>query len=220
VFLTIELSFCSANLLKVAHGGWVPLLIGALVFVVMTTWLKGRRQLSQKLRTSLLPLDLFLQELTTSPPVRVPGTAVFMAGNPNGTPIALLHNVKHNKVLHERNVLLTVMTTDVAHVEEAERIQIEKLPHGFLRVVGQYGFMDEPNVPALLYACKPLGLKFNMSSTTFFLSQESIIAGHSRGMAAWRKLLFSVMSRNAQRATAFFHLPPNRVVELGMQVEL
>jgi KUP system potassium uptake protein len=219
-FLIIELAFCSANLLKVAHGGWVPLVLGAVVFVLMSTWRSGRRLLREKLQASTLPLDAFLADLHTFKTARVSGTAVFMSGNPQGAPLALLHNLKHNKVLHERNVLLTIIIKEVAHVPQKERIQVDKLQEGFLRVTGIYGFMDRPLIPELLEQCAQFDLKFEMSKTTFFLSSESIIPGHKRGMMRWRKYLFSLMSRNSQRATAYFNLPPNRVVELGMQVEM
>jgi KUP system potassium uptake protein len=220
IFLAIELSFCGANLIKILHGGWVPLLLGAAVFITMTTWRSGRRLLGQTLSQTALPLDTFLDDLARFAPVQVAGTAVFMAGNPHGTPLALLHNLKHNKVLHERNVFLTIVTKEVAHVPEAGRLQTEKRREGFYRVIGTYGFMDRPDVPRLLQDCEAQGLKFDMAKTTFFLSSESIIPGRKRGMASWRKHLFSILSRNSERATAYFRLPPNRVVELGMQVEL
>jgi KUP system potassium uptake protein len=220
VFLAIELAFCGANFLKLLHGGWVPVVLAAAVFLVMTTWQQGRAMLRARLAKSILPLDDFLTSVTHTHPARVPGTAIFMSGNPQGTPLALLHNLKHNKVLHERNVLLRIATGDTAHVAPADRLVVEELPEGFFQVTGHYGFMDEPKVPDLLAACGARGLKLRPADCTFFLSSESILAGRRPGMAFWRKRLFSVLARNSQRATAFFSLPANRVVELGMQVEL
>ena len=219
-FGVLEAAFCAANLLKVRHGGWVPLLLGAVIFLVMTTWQRGRALLRERLNRSLLPLETFLENLTRDEPVRVPGTAVFLSGNPQGTPLALLHNLKHNKVLHERNLLLSLAVDEAAHVDPATRLNVQPLPLGFFRVTGRYGFMDEPDVPELLRECAAHGLKVRVPEATFFLSSESIIAGKRPGMVYWRKRLFGMLSRNAQRATAFFKLPANRVVELGMQVEL
>jgi len=219
-FLVVDAAFTGANLLKIAHGGWVPLLIGGTIFTVMATWQSGRRLLRERLSASVFPLHLLLEDVQQHPPPRVPGTAVFMAGNPQGTPLALTHNLKHNKVLHERNVLLTISILDVARVEAAERLSVEALGHGFHRVTGHYGFMDEPDVPALLDGCAAQGLPIVLNATTFFLSSETILPTRKPGLARWRKLLFALLSRNAQRATSFFRLPANRVVELGMQVEL
>ncbi len=219
-FLVVDVAFTGANLLKIAHGGWVPLLIGGTIFTVMATWQSGRRLLRERLSASVFPLHLLLEDIQQNPPPRVPGTAVFMAGNPQGAPLALTHNLKHNKVLHERNVLLTISIQDVAHVEETERLKVEALGHGFHRVTGHYGFMDEPDVPALLEGCSAHGLAMTLNSTTFFLSSETILPTRKPGLARWRKLLFALLARNAQRATTFFRLPANRVVELGMQVEL
>lgn len=220
VFLSVELVFWGANLLKVAHGGWVPLLMGAAVFLVMSTWRRGRRILHQRLRSISLPLEGFIEDAAQFKGLRVAGTAVFMAGNPHGVPIALLHNLKHNKVIHERNVILTIVVPEVAHVDTLSQLKVVPLKHEFYQVIGHYGFMDRPDVPALLAACKKHGLEFDMLKTSFFLSSETILPGKTQGIAHWRERLFAVLSRNAQRATAFFNLPPNRVVELGMQVEM
>jgi KUP system potassium uptake protein len=220
IFLLLELAFCVANLAKVAHGGWVPLALAAVLFTVMSTWRTGRQMLRKQLAADTLSLELFLEDLDKTGRMRVSGTAVFLAGNPQGTPLALLHNFKHNKVLHERNVLLTIAVQDVAHVDGSERLQVERLPNGFYRVIGNYGFMDQPDVPDLLAACQAHGLKFDLTETTFFLSSETIVRGSGSLMAPWRQHLFAALSRNAQRATAFFGLPPNRVVELGMQIEI
>jgi KUP system potassium uptake protein len=220
VFFVIEGAFALANLVKVLDGGWVPLLIALVVYILMSTWKRGRTLLGQRLNASSLPSKLFLDDVAMNPPHRVPGTAVFLAGNSEGTPLALLHNLKHNKVLHKRVVLLTVTTADSPHVDPEERVEVETLREGFYRVRGFYGFMEEPNVPDLLAECARKGLTFEYEDTTFFLSRETIIPSSRPGMWIWRERLFAYMSRNSQRATAFFRLPANRVVELGMQIEI
>jgi KUP system potassium uptake protein len=221
VFLSIELAFFGANVLKIAHGGWFPLLVGAVVFTLMTTWRTGRQVLARRLAESALPLDLFLQSVRDQPKlVRVSGTAVFLSGRITGTPLALLHNIKHNKVLHERVVLFTLLTEDHPHVPPEDRISFDELGNGFYRIVGRLGFMDEPNVPALLVHSRLKGLKLNPQDVTYFLSRETVLASRRPGMAIWREKLFAVLSRNAQSAAAFFRLPANRVVELGMHVEI
>jgi KUP system potassium uptake protein len=219
-FLSIELVFLSANLAKIAHGGWFPLLVGALGFTIMATWKTGRDRLRQRLVNSLLPIEDFLRDVTKHQPHRVPGTAIFLASNPDGAPAALTHNFKHNKILHQRVVLLTVVTEEIPFVDNDNRVTVTKLGEGFYRVLGRYGFMEDPNAPDLLKLCKPHGLNFREMETTFFLSRETIICSERRGLARWRKQLFALLSRNAQPANTFFRLPPNRVVELGMQVEI
>jgi KUP system potassium uptake protein len=223
VFLGMELAYCGANFLKVGQGGWVPLVLGGALFTMMVTWRKGRALLRERLKPAIMPLDLLMTDLKAMHCSKAPGTAVFMSGDPRGAPLALLHNLKHNAVLHERNVILTMVTSDEARVEEERRIRIEKLGMDFFRVTAHYGFMEQPNVPRLLRRCADQGLKFDMQRTTFFLSSETIVMGkktRTAGMARWRASLFAVLARNSQRATAFFGLPPNRVVELGMQVEM
>jgi KUP system potassium uptake protein len=219
-FLLLELAFCGANFLKVAHGGWFPLVIGAAVYTLMSTWRTGRRLLRERLENSFLPFQLFLEDVLRNPPLRVAGTAVFMSGNSEGTPLALLHNLKHNKVLHRRIIILTIAADEIPHVDPGQRIKVESAQEGFYRVTGHYGFMEEPNVPQLLEACKEHGLEVRTEEATYFLSRETILATKHPGMAIWRERLFALLSRNAQPATAFFGLPANRVVELGMQVEL
>jgi KUP system potassium uptake protein len=219
VFLVIELTFAVANFLKILQGGWFPLAVGLGIFTLMTTWYKGRSRLRAKLSESYLPLDLFLKEMHEFPMHRVPGTAVFMSGNPTGTPLALLHNLRHNQVLHQRVVILNITVEDRPFVDEPERLRVEQLRPDLFRVIGRYGFMEQPNTPLLLEGCAKLGLELKPAQTTFFLSRETIIP-KAGGMAQWRGNLFATMSRNAQPATAFFQLPPNRVVELGMQVEV
>jgi KUP system potassium uptake protein len=220
LLLVIELSFFTSNLLKVPHGGWFPLVAGAAIFAVMTTWKTGRQLVWERIKDATLPRDLFLSDIQANPPLRVPGTAIFMAGNPNGTPVALLHNLKHNKILHERNILLTVIVTEEAHVPDAERVTVEQLPAGFQRVVGRYGFMEEPNILKLLAESPIAGGPIEIPKTTFFLSRETILETGKARLWHWRKWLFSVLARNASTATSYFGLPANRVVELGMQVEI
>ena len=223
LFLGLELAFCGANFLKVGQGGWVPLVIGGGLFALMATWRKGRALLRERLQPAMMPLDLLMPDLKTMRCSKAPGTAVFMSGDPRGAPLALLHNLKHNAVLHERNVILTIVTSEKPRVGETTRAQIEELGMGFFRVTAHYGFMERPRVPELLRQCARQGLEFDMERTTFFLSSETIVMGTATrkpGMARWRARLFAVLARNAQRATAFFGLPPNRVVELGMQVEM
>ena len=221
VFLIVETAFFAANLLKVLRGGWVPLVVGLVIFLLMSTWKKGRALVWNKLRPASMPLEMFLDDLDRHRKVpRVPGTAVFMTANPEGTPIALLHNLKHNKVLHERNLILTIVTDDVPQVEAAKRSEVQKLAAGFQRLIAHYGFMEEPNVPELLAAAPLGGEPINLHRTTFFLSRESIVPTRSPTMARWRQWLFAVMGRNAQPASSFYRIPANRVVELGMQVEI
>jgi KUP system potassium uptake protein len=219
-FIIIESILCTANLLKIAHGGWVPLVIAAMVFTLMTTWKTGRRVLGERLRNSFIPLSLFLDDVEKTAPHRVPGTAVFLSSNADATPLALLHNLKHNRVLHQCVVFLTIQVEDVPHVHAAGRLTLEKMREGFHRVIARYGYMEDPNVPDVLEQCRPLGLKFETMSTTFFLSRETILATKAPGMMMWRERLFAFPSRNAQRPTDFFRIPANRVVELGMQVEM
>jgi KUP system potassium uptake protein len=220
LFFAGELAFFGSNALKIAHGGWFPLVAGAGIFAIMATWKTGRRLVWERIKDATLPRDLFIADIQANPPQRVPGTAIFMAGNPNGTPVALLHNLKHNKILHERNILLTVITTEEAHVPDAERVEVEQLPAGFQRVVGRYGFMEEPNILELLADAPLIGGPVEITKTTFFLSRETILDTGKARMTRWRKWLFAVLARNASTATSYFGLPANRVVELGMQVEI
>jgi len=219
-FLAIELVFLAANVAKIAHGGWFPLAVGAVGFTIMATWKTGRSRLRQRLINSMLPIEDFLKDVTESKPHRVSGTAIFLAGNPDGTPAALTHNFKHNKILHKRVVILTIIIEEIPYVDQESRVAVTDLSEGFFRVIGRYGFMEEPNAQEILKLCKPHGLNFREMETTFFLSRETIIASERRGLVRWRKRLFALLSRNAQPANAYFRLPPNRVVELGLQVEI
>jgi KUP system potassium uptake protein len=218
--LLIDLTFLASNSLKIPDGGWFPLLIGGIVFTLLTTWKRGRSLLMQRLAEDAMPLDLFIQSIEASPPTRVPGTAVFLTSTRNRVPHALLHNLKHNKVLHERVVFLTVVTEDIPYVPGEERYEIEALGCNFFRMIANYGFKDDPDVPELLEDCGRRGFAFDMMETSFFVSRETLIATVTPGMALWREKLFVSMSKNATKASEFFQVPTNRVVELGTQVEL
>jgi KUP system potassium uptake protein len=218
--LLIDLAFLSSNALKIPEGGWFPLLIGGIVFTLLTTWKRGRSLLMRRLSEDAMPLDLFIQSIEASPPTRVEGTAVFLTSTPNRVPHALLHNLKHNKVLHERVVFLTIVTRDIPYVPEEERGEVEPLGCNFYRISADYGFKDDPDVPELLEDCGRKGFAFDMMETSFFVSRETLIATVTPGMALWREKLFVSMSKNATKASEFFQVPTNRVVELGTQVEL
>jgi KUP system potassium uptake protein len=220
VFLSIDLAFLGANLLKVAHGGWLPLVIGTVLFTAMTTWKTGRRLVAERLTARALPLEQFVASTIAHEPTRVPGTAVFMTAQPRGTPPALVHNLRHNKVLHQRVVILSVQTTHTPHVTPEERLSVAPLGCALFNVVLRYGFMDDPNVPEALARASEQDLQIDFSDVTYFLGRETVIVTKHPGMATWREKLFVLMSRNAIRATAFFKLPPDSVVELGVQVEL
>jgi KUP system potassium uptake protein len=194
--------------------------MGAVLFTLMTTWKRGRELLGERLRASSLGLKELLESFGDNSPRRVPGTAIFMTGNPEIAPSAMLHNLKHNKVLHEQTLLLTIATEDMPHVPSTERVTVEHLPLGLRRITARYGFMEDPSIPDILKRCREAGLPFNVMSTSFFLGRETLIVSKKPGMAMWREALFVWMSRNARSATAFFRIPPNRVVELGAQVEL
>ncbi|HEX8745565.1 MAG TPA: potassium transporter Kup [Pyrinomonadaceae bacterium] len=219
-FLIIDLAFFGANVVKIPHGGWFPLVVGALIFLLMTTWKKGRRILAERLMSRAHPIEDFLSDIARNPPTRVPGTAVFMNGTATGTPPALMHNLEHNKVLHERVVLLTVKTKQAPYVEPEERVQLESLGHEFYRMIINYGFMEDPDIPRVLENLELSALRLEPMNTTFFLGRETVVASRYPGMMIWREKLFALMSRNASSATAYFCLPPNRVVELGSQIEI
>jgi KUP system potassium uptake protein len=219
VFMAIDLSFFASNLLKVRHGGWVPLAIATAVFILMTTWKKGRVALQETLERATLPLHMLLEDIERRKTLRVSGTAVFMTSTRDGVPVVLMHHLKHNKVLHEQVILLSVTTAEVPNVDEEELLVVEPLGQGFFRVIATYGFMETPNVPEVLRFCKKKGLNSSPNDTSFYLGRERLIPVGRSNMAVWRKHLFALMSRNARSATEFFGLPPNRVVELGAQIE-
>jgi len=221
VLLIIDAAFLGSNALKILHGGWVPLAMAAFVFLLMSTWKRGRQVLGTRLREKAYPLGQVLKELPRSHPDRVPGSAIFMTGSGAGVPPTLLHNLRHNKVLHASIVLLTVVTEEIPEVPDARRVEIEPLGSGFFRVTLRYGFVEEPDVPAAIALARGRGLPIDKDDITYFLGRETLLAAaRESGMARWREALFSLMSKNAMRATAFFRIPPERVVELGMHVEL
>ncbi|HEX5123091.1 MAG TPA: potassium transporter Kup [Rhodanobacteraceae bacterium] len=220
MFLVVDAAFLTANADKVEHGGWFPLVLGAVIFTMMATWRRGRELVMREIRQSGLALEPFISSIAAHPPLRVPGTAVFLTANLDAVPHALLHNLKHNKVLHERNVLLTVEVLETPSAEHDERVTVEHLDDNFYKVTLRFGFAEDPDVPDTMDAIQACGLPFEMMDTTFFLSRESIVATDRPGMARWRDKLFVFMQRNATPATAFFQIPGNRLVELGTQVEI
>ncbi len=220
-FLIVDLAFFGANIIKIAQGGWLPLAIAALVFTGLTTWKRGRRILSDRIQAEARPLEDFIGDTLSRPVTRVAGTAVFMNGTASRTPPAMLHNLEHNKVLHERVVFVTVKTRQVPHVAPNDRLEVESFGNGLYRVKVYYGFMDQPNIPEALAASDQRELPpIEASDTTYFLGRETIISSSRRGMASWRERLFALMARNATTATAYMGIPPDRVVELGEQLEL
>ena len=219
MFFVVDGAYFAANLTKVPSGGWFPLLVAFIVFTILTTWSKGRQLMIDRMRESAMPIKVFIQSAASSA-TRVPGTAVFMTSTPEGVPHALLHNLKHNKVLHERIILLTIKIADVPYVAEGQRCSLEDLDAGFHRMVLKYGFIEEPDVPVALANVHRCGADFRMIDTSFFLSRQTLIASAHPGMMIWREKLFAWMLRNAESAMEFFRLPSNRVVELGSQVEI
>jgi len=217
--LIIDGSFFGANLLKIRQGGWVPLVIAFGIFILMTTWNRGREIVQDLLRRGMLPIDLLLADLANRKTVRVPGLAVFMTREPEGAPVVLLHHLKHNKVLHEQVVLLSVLSEEVPEIPDAERITIEKLTQGFYRIRARYGFMESTDVPAILARARDAGIDSKPLDTTYYLGREQLIPSGTTPLWNWRKKLFVFMSRNSRSATAFYGIPPNRVVELGAQIE-
>jgi KUP system potassium uptake protein len=221
LFFVVDFAFFSANLVKILDGGWFPLALGLAVFTLLATWKRGRSLLYEKLQQDSMPLDAFISSLNYGGPHRVPGTGIFMTTRPDGVPRAMLHNLLHNKVLHERVILLNVNIQDIPHVAETERMQVEPLPDGFYRVMLNYGFKDDPNIPVALEMCGYKGMApVEMMETSFFLGRETIVPNRVPAMTLWRQVLFMWMFRNADTATDYFKLPTNRVVELGTQVEL
>ena len=219
MFLAIDLSFFGANVLKILHGGWLPLVIGAVLFTLMTTWKTGRQIVADRIASRAIPIEDFMIAIGRMPPARVPGTAVFMTAQPKGTPPALAHNLQYNKVMHDRVVTLTVKTEPVPHVATEERAAVRYLGDGISDVSLRYGFMEDPDVPQGLREAQQKGLVVD-DDLTYFLGRETLLVTRKPGMALWRERLFVLMSRNAVRAVTFFRLPPERVVELGIQLEL
>jgi KUP system potassium uptake protein len=219
LFFAVDFSYLSANLLKIPDGGWFPLLVGAIAFTLLTTWAKGRQLMINRMNEASLPMEIFIKSAAPSA-ARVPGTAVFMTSSASGVPHALLHNLKHNKVLHDRVILLTVRIEDIPYVSTEKRLEVREYGSGFFRVVLRYGFMEEVDVPAALAQLKGIGPQCKMMDTSFFLARQTLLASARPGMAIWREKLFAWMLRNAESAMEFFKLPTNRVVELGSQVEI
>ena len=221
IFLIIDLAFFGANALKIVQGGWLPLAVAAVLFTMMTTWRSGRQIVADRLASRAVPLSEFFKIVADTKPVRVSGTAVYMSAQPTGTPPALVHNLQYNKVLHERVVILGINTVQRPHCLDEERVTVEALGQGLFNVRLQYGFMEEPHVPRALYAAAlAQGMKFDFQDVVYFLGRQTILVTDRQGMALWREKLFVLMTRNAVRATAYFRLPPERVIELGVQVEM
>ena len=214
--LVVDIAFFAANAIKIPEGGWFPLVIGLVSFTVLTTWRRGRRMVSEEMAKQSIPMDDFIESIDGVH--RIYGTAIFMTSAKDGVPPALLHNLKHNQVLHERVVLVTVQTTDTPIVNDMERIYLHRMQKGFMRLIVRYGFIESPDIPGALELCKGHGERFDMMETTFYLSRETIVPSMARGMLPARARLFAVMSKNATSASDFFHIPTNRVVELGTQL--
>jgi KUP system potassium uptake protein len=219
-FLVIDLAFFGANVPKIIHGGWFPLVIGLLVFILLTTWKRGRELLFLRMQSDDIDLDSFIEGVAAFDHHRVPGTAIFLHATGKGVPHALLHNLSHNKVLHERVVILRAITEEVPSIPDAERIRLTELGSGFYRLEIHFGFREEPDIPRALKLCDALGVHFAMMETSFFLSRETLIPTKMPGMALWRENIFAAMAQNAESAMRFFRLPVNRVVELGTQIEI
>jgi len=219
LFLVVDLSFLGANLVKIAKGGWFPILVAAVVYTLMTTWKRGRSAVTSILHENSLPIGLFLEDMARRQPPRVQGTAVFMSSDPSGVPVVLLHHLKHNKVLHERVVITSIVGEEIPQVSPESRVELKEWGQGIYQVSGRYGFMESPDIPGLLGSLQPTGLSVKPLETSFYLGRETLLPTGNSRLAYWRKKLFIVMARNAQSATAFFNLPPNRVVELGAQIQ-
>jgi KUP system potassium uptake protein len=220
LFLCFDLSFFIACSTKIAHGGWFPLAVAVGLFTVMLTWKRGRSLLAERIAADSLPIDIFLADIEATRPHRVPGAAVFLSSTRRGTPNVLLHHFKHNKVLHQVVVILSIATDAVPEVAAADKVRVKSFGQGFWGVTAHYGFKESPDVMDVLRRCKSQGLPVNEADTSFYLGRETLRSVKGRGMAEWRKVLFRFLSRNARSATDFFALPPNRVVEIGAQIEL
>jgi KUP system potassium uptake protein len=220
LFLIVDLSFFGANALKLKDGGWVPLAIALSVFTLMTTWNRGRRIVQAALVKGSLPMDLFLADVAKRKPYRAPGTAVFLTSNPDGAPLVLLHHLRHNKVLHEQVILLSILSANVPEVQPSERITTANLGEGFSRVTARYGFMQKADVPGVLAQARKAGVPSDARDTTYYLGRERLLPIGNSPLPRWRKKLYIFMSQNARSVTEYFAIPPNRVVELGAQIEI
>ena len=216
----IDILLFSSTALKLLHGGWFPLLLGTVLLTLMLTWKRGRELVFENLEKHAIPLEAFMESLFVAPPARVPGTALFLRGESDGVPHALLHNLSHNKVLHERVVFLTVHIIEEPWVPVDEQVDIVELGHNCFQLNVRYGFKDEPDIPYVLRRCGGLGLVFEMMETSFFIARQTVISAPGGGMAPWREHLYVMMSRNARAAADYYQIPPNRVIELGTQVEI
>ncbi|MFZ6673896.1 potassium transporter Kup [Undibacterium sp. Xuan67W] len=219
-FLTIDVAFFSANVLKFFHGGWFPVVLGIIMFTIMVTWKRGRELVFENLKKHAIPLEDFLSSLFVSPPIRVDGTAIFLRGEADGVPHALLHNLSHNKILHERVVFLTLHNKEIPWVPFADRIRVADLGHNCFQIDVNYGFKNEPDIPKALELCETYGLKFEPMETSYFIARQTIVSRPGSGMALWREWLFVAMSRNARDAADYYQVPTNRVIEVGSQVEI
>ena len=219
-FVLIDSTFLSANMLKLFDGAWVPLLFAGVMVLMMWTWRRGTRILANKTRKTEVPLDLLLRSLEKKPPHRVPGTAVFLTSDPNSAPTALMHNLKHNKILHEQNVILTISTADTPRVPQEDRVSMTSVSTHFLKVTLNFGYMEQPNVPKALAIARKQGWSFDIMSTSFFLSRRALKPSASSGMPIWQDRLFIGLAKSASDATDFFQIPTGRVVEVGTQVTI
>ncbi|MFQ3666800.1 MAG: KUP/HAK/KT family potassium transporter, partial [Sphingomonadaceae bacterium] len=219
LFLLVDGAYFAANLTKIPEGGWFPLTVGILSFILLTTWARGRFLMQKRMKEAAMPIAIFIKSAARTA-TRVPGTAVFMTSAASGVPPALLHNLKHNKVLHERIIILTVVIDEVPYVDEEDRIEVVDLGENFFRMILRYGFMQQPDVPATLKLVETCGPEIRMMDTSFFLARQTLLPSERPEMALWREKIFAWMLRNAESAMEFFKLPTNRVVELGSQVEI
>jgi KUP system potassium uptake protein len=220
-FLIFDLAFFGANLFKVIDGGWITLLIAGVVMIAMKTWKDGREEIGQKMVTARLPLQSLIDDLKTHPLKRVTDTAVFMSVSSQGIPVTLLHHIKHNHMLHERVIILSIHSLmDTPIVPPGERLTIEKLEEGFSRIIATYGYMETPQIPEIMSLADRMGIKFEPMKTTYYLGRETILTSGQSKMATWRKVFFALMARNARNPASYFKIPPNRVIEIGAQIEL
>ena len=220
IFLTVDFAFLGANSLKILDGGWFPLFLASVVFLLMTTWKRGRKILGQQLMARAVSQEKFINDVVKNCKVRVPGTAIFLSATAKGIPLALTKNNEHNHILHEKIILLTMTTLEIPHVSRKDRVQVDEVAPGFYRVIAQYGFMETPHVPDLLKICEERGLKFDMERATFFLGRETLIASNFTEMPKWQEKIFAFMAQNAQRATDYFKIPSERAIEIGIVVDM
>ena len=219
-FLVLDLGFFAANIIKLNQGGWIPIVIAILIFTVMTTWKRGREAISQVMFQLALPLPDFFERIRQKNPPRVPGTAVFMTLNRDIAPAVLLHHFKHNQVLHEKVLLLSILTENVPEIPSTERVRTTELEHQIIKVTARYGYMETPDISEILELCEGAGLQVDQTQCSFYLGRETLLISKNLGMHPWRKRLFAFLSRNARPATEFFNLPPDRVIEIGTQIQL